>query len=58
MGMEKAHILHPAWFPAVLAQDRAQVGSFNPAWESKMKRAEKMIGRVMENLSMFVLIDS
>ena len=43
MRVGKAHILHPAWFPAVWAQDRAQVGSFgvgrgslNLAWENKM----------------------
>lgn len=55
MQMEKdTHISHPAWLPAVWAQVWAQAGSEDCAWENEMYREERMIGRVRENLSIFV----
>jgi hypothetical protein len=58
MRMEKTHGLHPARDPAVSAQDTTQGGKLSCAWENEMKRAEMIIERVTENLSMFVRIDT
>jgi len=45
---------HPAWLAALWAQVWAQEGSEDCAWENEMYREERMIGRMKENLSMFV----
>jgi len=46
---------HPASYPALWAQATAQGGrSEYCAWENEKYREERMIGRVRENLSMFV----